>query len=185
VLNLVAIFLWVWGADLLVSHTKVFVVRSGNLRPVQFAPTLAFWLSIRQCQLLISSGTPTALPSFIHKNTTHIQAEAVTLCPIKYMGMWRCNFTLNTEWGQRLLSRSGRFAAKKEPPLSIHWEAQWASELVSVLRKREWSFSPIWTRILNSKSYCMAVMTTTMVFLNFFFTVIPQFKVIGVYLSVH
>jgi len=60
----------VCATDLLVSHTKIFVVRSGNLRPVQVCSSSGV-LSIRQCQLLISSGTPTALPSFIHKNTTH------------------------------------------------------------------------------------------------------------------
>ena len=65
--------------DLLASHTKVFVVWSENMRPARkFAPKMTFWLSIRHCQLLISSGTPTALtkvhdlPSFVHKDTTQI-----------------------------------------------------------------------------------------------------------------
>jgi len=50
-----------------------------------------------------------------------------------------------------------------------------------MLQKRERSFSLIRTRILNSKSDCMAVKIIVMFFLNLFFTVIPQFKVIGVY----
>jgi hypothetical protein len=89
----------------------------------KFAPTVTFWLSVRQCQLLISPDNPTALPSFIHKNTTHIKAEAITLRAIGYMGMWRYNsthFTLGTGWGEWLASRSCRFAPKKKSPL-IYW----------------------------------------------------------------
>ena len=90
-----------------------------------------------------------------------------------------------TGWGEWLVSRSGRFTPTKEPTLSIHLEAQWASELVSMVQKRERSITFIGTRILNSKSYGMTVMTIVMLFLNMFFTVIPQFIVIGVHLSVY
>jgi hypothetical protein len=95
-------------------------VRCAVLQPEACASLLQQWRSdsIRQCQLLISSGTPTALPGYIHKNTKHIRAEAVTLRAVRYMGMWRCNsthFTLNTGWSELLFHAPAALLRKKSP----------------------------------------------------------------------